>query len=96
MMSERPGPGHPLYITCAGIGILVFFLGPALALLSDIDALAAASIGYTGIALFTGGTAARYSFAVASTPGLQLLKNLGFGFAVMSVFYGIYLVLYFI
>lgn len=95
-MTDHTGLGHPLYVSCAGIGILVFFLGPALALLSDIDALAAASVGYTGIALFTGGIAARYSFAVAATPILQLLKNLGIALVITCVFYGIFLVLYFL
>lgn len=95
-MNNEPEKVSPLYIACAGIGILVFFLGPALALLSDIDALAAASIGYAGIALFTGGIAARYSFAVAASPVLQLLKNLGVGLAVTLVFYGMFLLLYYI
>ncbi|MFZ1730376.1 MAG: hypothetical protein WBQ23_16510 [Bacteroidota bacterium] len=95
-MSTQASEGHLLYTLCAGIGILVFFLGPALALLSDTDALAAATVGYAGIALFTGGIAARYSFAVASRPGIQLLRNLGVGLVITCMFYGIFLLLYFL
>ncbi len=95
-MSARSDTGHPLYTGCAGIGILTFFLGPALALLSDTDPLVAATIGYAGIALFTGGIAARYSFAVAASPLAQLAKNLLVGLAVSIVFYGIFLLLYLI
>ncbi len=95
-MSAESEKGHPLYTGCAGIGILVFFLGPALALLSDTDPLLAATIGYAGIALFTGGVAARYSFAVAANPILQLAKNLLVGLAVTIVFYGMFLLLYLI
>ncbi len=95
-MNTHAEYGHRLYLVCAGIGVVVFFLGPALALLSDIDALTAASIGYAGIALFTGGIAARYSFAVSASPAFQLLKNLGFGLAITLLFYGIFLILYFI
>ncbi|MBE0643727.1 MAG: hypothetical protein IH600_06570 [Bacteroidetes bacterium] len=95
-MNTETERGQLLYTACAGFGILVFFLGPMLALLSDIDPLLAASIGYSGIALFTGGIAARYSFAVATHPLVQLLKNLAVALAVTGVFYVIFLLLYLI
>jgi len=95
-MSVQPGAGSALYIVCAGLGALVFFLGPALALLGDTDPLCAASVGYGGITLFTAGIAARYSFAVAATPLLQLMKNLGVALAITGIFYAIFLLLYFI
>lgn len=88
--------GRRLYVACAGTGALLFFLGPPIALLADVDALAAATIGYAGIALFTGGIAARYSFAVAAHPILQLLKNLAVGLVVTLLFYAVFLLLYFL
>lgn len=88
--------GHYLYVATAGVGALLFFAGPTLALLAGIDALAAASIGYSGIAVFTGGIAARYSFAVGRTPLLQLFRNLLFGILFSAVFYAVFLFLYLI
>jgi hypothetical protein len=95
-VSVRPGTESRLYVACAGLGALVFFLGPMLALLGDTDPLCAASVGYGGITLFTAGIAARYSFAVAATPFLQLLKNLGVAVIITGIFYAIFLLLYFI
>lgn len=92
----RAGEGHPLFIVTAGIGALLFFSGPTLALLAGIDALVAASVGYAGIALFTGGIAARYSFAVAATPLRQLLWNLLYGTLFSAVFFTVFLLLYFL
>lgn len=90
-MKHPPPPGHSLYTACAGIGAMLFFLGPALALLSGMDAVLAATIGYAGIAVFTGGIAARYSFAVATHPMLQLLKNLVVALLFTGFFYAIFL-----
>jgi hypothetical protein len=86
--------GHPLYVAFAGFGVLVFFLGPALSLLTGIDPLLAASIGYAGIACFVGGVAARYSFAFGANPLVQLLKNFGVGVSVTGIFYVIFLLIY--
>jgi hypothetical protein len=88
--------GRRLYVACAGAGALLFFLGPPITLLADVDALTAATIGYAGIALFTGGVAARYSFAIAAHPVMQLLKNLAVGVAVTLLFYAIFLLLFFL
>ena len=88
--------GQTLYTAVAGPGAALFFLGPPLALLAGVHGLIAATAGYAGIALFTGGVAARYSFAVAERPALQLLKNLAIGTAVSGVFYLIFLFLYLI
>ncbi|PLX23320.1 MAG: hypothetical protein C0600_14925 [Ignavibacteria bacterium] len=94
-MTADPSPEQsPLYIACAGVGVAVFFLGPVLALLSDVDPLIAASIGYFGIMLFTGGIAARYSFAVGRTPLHQLARNMLVALAVTAMFYIIFLLLY--
>lgn len=90
-MNHAPIPGHGLYASFAGIGALLFFLGPALALLTGTDALLAASIGYGGIAMFVGGIAARFSFAVAAHPVMQLLKNLAVALLFTGFFYGIFL-----
>ncbi|MBN1447550.1 MAG: hypothetical protein JXA28_06435 [Bacteroidetes bacterium] len=89
---SRKGTG--LYTLCAGIGALVFFLGPALALLADVAALPAASVGYAGIMLFTGGIAARYDFATAANRWLQLGKNLLVALAITLAFYLVFLFLY--
>jgi hypothetical protein len=88
--------GHRLYTSVAGIGALVFFLGPVLALFAGLDPLYAATIGYAGIAVFVGAVAARYSFAVATRPIVQLLKNFAVGLVVTGVFYCIFLLLYLI
>ena len=88
--------GSTLYTLCAGIGVLVFFLGPALALLADTDPLLSATIGYAGITLFTGGIAARYGFAVGRGPWRQLGRNLLVALAVTVLFYLIFLLLYMI
>jgi hypothetical protein len=88
--------GATLYTACAGIGVLVFFLGPALALLLDVPALTAATIGYVGIMLFTGGIAARYGFARGDTPWKQLLRNMLVAAAVTLMFYLVFLLLYMI
>lgn len=88
--------GHPLYIAFAGFGALVFFLGPALSLLTGIDPLLAASIGYSGIACFVGGVAARYSFAIGTNPLKQLLKNFAVGVFVTGIFYAVFLLIYLI
>jgi len=83
-----------LYTACAGIGVLTFFLGPTLALLADIPALTAATVGYVGIMLFTGGVAARYGFARGSHPWKQLGLNILVAAAVTLMFYGIFLLLF--
>lgn len=88
------GEGHWLYVATAGAGALLFFAGPTLALLGGVDPLLAATVGYAGIALFTGGVAARYSFAVAATPFRQLLWNLLYGTLFSAVFYAVFLLLY--
>ncbi|MBR9977270.1 MAG: hypothetical protein KFH87_04205 [Bacteroidetes bacterium] len=95
-MHTQPPQGQRLYIACAGAGVLLFFLGPPLALLADVDALTAATIGYAGIALFTGGVSARYSFAIAAHPVTQLLKNLAVGLVVTLLFYAVFLLLFFL
>ncbi len=86
--------GSSLYALCAVIGVLVFFLGPVLALLIDLNPLLAATIGYAGITLFTGGIAARYGFAIARGPWRQLGKNLLVALAVTILFYVIFLLIY--
>lgn len=93
---RRVPEGHVLYVVTAGVGALLFFAGPTLALLAGVDALAAATLGYTGIAVFTGGIAARYSFAVGRTPLRQLVKNLLIGILFSAVFYTVFLFLYLI
>ncbi|MCB2204754.1 hypothetical protein KQI65_08390 [bacterium] len=85
-----------IYVICAGAGVLLFFLGPALALLADFPALGAATIGYAGIMLFTGGIAARYGFALGATPWKQLGRNLAVAAVVTLLFYLIFLLLYLI
>mgnify|MGYP000070739729 CR=1 FL=1 len=95
-MSAPREAGAALYTACAGVGVLVFFLGPALALLMDVPALPAATIGYAGIMLFTGGIAARYGFARGDTPWKQLFRNLLVAAAVTLMFYLVFLLLYFI
>lgn len=86
--------GNNLYTLCAGIGVLIFFLGPALALLADMAPLPSATIGYAGITMFTGGVAARYGFALAADPWRQLGKNLLVALAVTVLFYLIFLIIY--
>lgn len=96
MTGETAQRGAGLYTLCAGAGVLVFFLGPALALLANVDPLPAATVGYIGITLFTGGIAARFGFATARSPLLQLIKNLLVALAVTILFYLIFLLLYLI
>ena len=96
MTGAAPPTQSSLYVACAGAGVAVFFLGPVLALLSDVDPLIAATIGYTGIMLFTGGVAARYGFAIGRTPLRQLARNMLVAFAVTAMFYMVFLLLYLI
>ena len=95
-MSPTATPGHALYTACALAGAGLFFLGPALALLAGTDALLAATIGYGGIALFVGGIAARCSFAVATHPAMQLMKNLAVALVFTGFFYGFFLLFLFL
>jgi len=90
-------PSHEtsaIYTLCAGLGVLIFFLGPALALLLDVDPLLAATVGYVGIMLFTGGIAARYGFARSTGAWKQLGLNLLVAAAVTLIFYLIFLLLF--
>jgi hypothetical protein len=96
MTADTTRKGTGLYTFSAGIGALVFFLGPALSLLADVAPLPAATVGYAGITLFTGGIAARYDFATAANPWLQLGKNLLVALVVTLVFYVVFLFLYLI
>ena len=94
-MTEKNGDrGNTLYMLSAGIGVLIFFLGPALALLADMDPLLSATIGYVGITLFTGGIAARYGFAIGAGPWRQLGRNMLAAVAVTLLFYLIFLIIY--
>jgi hypothetical protein len=93
-MKHHGHESSALYTACAGIGVLVFFLGPTLALLLDVDPLLAATVGYTGIMLFTGGIAARYGFARSTGAWKQLGLNLLVAAAVTLVFYLIFLLLF--
>lgn|GEM_PF-1479220 len=88
--------GHRLYDVVALVGAVTFFTGPVLAIISGASALTAASIGYCGIALFTGGVAARYGFAIAHHPIMQVLKNLFVSSIVTALFYAIFLLLFYL
>ncbi len=94
MSTQNDNEHSILYTACAGTGVLIFFLGPTLALLLDVPALTAATVGYVGIMLFTGGVAARYGFARSTHPWKQLGLNLLVAAAVTIMFYGIFLLLF--
>jgi len=61
-----------------------------------MNAFIAGTFGYSGITIFVGGIAARYSFVVSELPLKQLLLNLGVAAIVTSVFYGIFALIYFL
>ena len=86
-------PGSRLYEGAALAGALMVFLAPALALLAGATVFVAGTLGYSGIALFVGGVAARYGFAEHPKPSLQLLKNLLVAVVVTGVFYLIFLLI---
>jgi len=87
-------PGVRLYVLAAWSGALLLFAGPVLALLANASPLLAAILGYSGIALFTGGVGARFDFATARSPISQLLKNLLMGIVVSGVFFLIFLLVF--
>lgn len=74
-MSEAPPAGSRLHESAAIAGILFAFAGPVVLLLAGFSTMTAATVGYAGIALFTGGIAARYGFITKSSPFRQLLIN---------------------
>ena len=85
-----------LYEASAILGVLLFFFGPVLTLLLGHSALLAGTLGYTGITLFAGGVAARYEFMRSASGIVQLVKNIFVAGGVTSVFYGIFLLLYYL
>lgn len=95
-MASSDEPHPRLYLITAGLGALVFFLGPTLALVFDVAPLPAATVGYAGIMFFTGGVAARYDFARGRSALSQLGKNLLVAAAVTVMFYLVFLLLFFL
>ncbi len=90
----RTSPGRLLYVGAAWVGAAGFFAGPAAVLIGGGRPLMAAVIGYAGIALFTGGIAARYDVVVARHPLLQLSANIAAATAVTSIFFLVFFLLY--
>ena len=92
--APRPAvPGARLYDAAALAGVAVLFVGPAITLLGGGTVLLAGTLGYGGIALFSGAIAARYGFAEHTRPVLQLLMNLVVSTVITSLFYLVFLLI---